>query len=80
MPIPRSIEHFLGDRHVTYSVIPHRPAYTAQEEAAVAHMPGSQWAKTVACLADDRPNPRGGPGDIVFEAGSHRATDRVMTR
>ena len=55
MPIPRSIEQFLTDQHVVYSVIPHRPAYTAQEEAAVAHVPGRHWAKTVACLADDRP-------------------------
>jgi Ala-tRNA(Pro) deacylase len=55
MPIPRSVEQFLSEQHVEYSVIPHRPAYTAQEEAAVAHVPGRQWAKTVACVADDRP-------------------------
>ena len=55
MPIPHSIEQFLTKQHVTYSLIPHRPAYTAQEEAAVAHVPGRQWAKTVACVADDRP-------------------------
>lgn len=55
MPIPRSIEQFLGDQHVSYSVLHHRPAYTAQEEAASAHVPGRQWAKTVACVADDRP-------------------------
>jgi Ala-tRNA(Pro) deacylase len=55
MAIPRSIEHFLGDQQVAYSVLHHRPAYTAQEEAANAHVPGRQWAKTVACFADDRP-------------------------
>jgi len=55
MPIPRSIEQFLQDQHVAYSVLHHRAAYTAQEEAAVAHVPGRQWAKTVACIADDRP-------------------------
>ncbi len=55
MPIPRSIERFLTEQHVAYSVIPHQPAYTAQEEAAVAHVPGGQWAKTVACVVDDRP-------------------------
>ena len=55
MSIPRSIEQFFGDEHVAYSVIHHRPAYTAQEEAAMAHVPGRQWAKTVACVADDRP-------------------------
>jgi len=55
MPIPRSVEKFLGDQHVAYSVLHHPPAYTAQEEASVAHVPGRQWAKTVACFADDRP-------------------------
>lgn len=55
MPIPRSIEKFLGDHQVPYSVLHHRPAYTAQEEASLAHVPGSQWAKTVACFADERP-------------------------
>jgi Ala-tRNA(Pro) deacylase len=55
MPIPRSIEQFLSGQHVPYSVIRHRPAYTAQEEAALAHIPGHQWAKTVACVADDHP-------------------------
>jgi Ala-tRNA(Pro) deacylase len=55
MPIPRSIERFLAEQHVPYSVIAHRPAYTAQEEASVAHVPGRQWAKTIACLADGRP-------------------------
>jgi Ala-tRNA(Pro) deacylase len=55
MPIPRSVEKFLGDQHVAYSVLHHRPAYTAQEGASIAHVPGRQWAKTVACFADERP-------------------------
>lgn len=55
MPIPRSIEHFLGEQHVTYTVLHHPAAYTSQEEAAVMHVPGGQWAKTVACFADGRP-------------------------
>lgn len=55
MSIPRSVEAFLGDQHVPYAVLHHRAAYTAQEEASAAHVPGGQWAKTVACLADDRP-------------------------
>jgi Ala-tRNA(Pro) deacylase len=55
MPIPRSIEHFLGEQHVPYSVLHHRAAYTSQEEAAITHVPGRQWAKTVACFADEQP-------------------------
>jgi hypothetical protein len=31
MPIPRSIEEFLGGQHVAYSVTHHRPAYERSE-------------------------------------------------
>lgn len=55
MAIPRSIEQFLGNRGIPYSVLHHPPAYTAQEEAAVAHVPGRRWAKVVACVADGAP-------------------------
>ena len=55
MAIPRSIERFLGEQHVLYSVLHHRTAFTAQEEAAVAHVPGRHWAKCVMCFADGQP-------------------------
>jgi Ala-tRNA(Pro) deacylase len=55
MSIPRSIETFLRDQHVPYSVLHHRTAFTAQEEAAITHVPGRQWAKTVTCVADGQP-------------------------
>jgi Ala-tRNA(Pro) deacylase len=35
-------------------VLRHPVAYTAQEEAAAAHVPGREWAKVVVCLADER--------------------------
>ena len=50
-----SIHQFLHDAQVPYSVLPHRPAFTAQEEAAAAHVPGRDWAKVVVCIADGRP-------------------------
>lgn len=55
MAIPSSIERFLGERSVRYETLTHRKAFTAQEEAAVAHVPGQAWAKTVVCLADGEP-------------------------
>lgn len=55
MAIPTSITSFLTDHHVTFTPVPHPPAYTAQEEAAVTHTPGRAWAKTVVCLADQTP-------------------------
>lgn len=55
MSIPASIEKFLTERGVPFQALSHRKAYTAQEEAAVAHVPGREWAKTVVCFADDQP-------------------------
>jgi len=51
--IPASVTNYLEQNHARYSVIPHRPAYTAQEEAAAAHIPGAAWAKSVVCMAND---------------------------
>lgn len=53
--IPASISDYLDRNGVRYSVLSHRPAYTAQEEAAASHVPGSEWAKSVVCLADGQP-------------------------
>jgi Ala-tRNA(Pro) deacylase len=36
-------------------VFQHAPAFTAQEEAAVTHVPGRNWAKAVVCFADGEP-------------------------
>jgi Ala-tRNA(Pro) deacylase len=55
MAIPASISEFLNRHQARYSLVPHPIAYTAQEEAAAAHVPGREWAKVVACMADDRP-------------------------
>lgn len=49
------IHEFLHEAHVPYMVLPHRPAFTAQEEAAAAHVPGRDWAKVVVCFVDDEP-------------------------
>jgi len=53
MPIPPSIADFIRTR--PHTVLSHRTAFTAQEEAAAVHVPGRQWAKTVVCLADGQP-------------------------
>jgi len=71
MPIPASIEKFLGERGVRYEVLTHRKAFTAQEEAAVTHVPGQEWAKTVVCFAD------GEPVLAVLPATHYVDTDRL---
>ncbi len=55
MAIPVPIRDFLHDRHIEFHVVTHPTAYTAQEEAAVTHTPGREWAKTVVCFADNEP-------------------------
>jgi Ala-tRNA(Pro) deacylase len=55
MPIPVAIRDFLSRGNVAFDVVIHPTAYTAQQEAAVAHVPGREWAKTVVCFADNEP-------------------------
>jgi len=55
MPNTSAIHDFLRDAHVPYGVMPHRPAFTAQEEAAATHVPGRNWAKVVVCLVGGEP-------------------------
>ena len=53
--IPASVSEYLSRNHTRYSVMSHATAYTAQEEASAAHVPGREWAKAVVCFADDQP-------------------------
>lgn len=55
MAIPGPIRDFLDQRRIDFRVVTHPTAYTAQEEAAVTHVPGREWAKTVVCFADNEP-------------------------
>jgi Ala-tRNA(Pro) deacylase len=55
MSVAASVQEFLRRANVSYSVLTHLPAYTAQEEAASTHVPGRDWAKTVICFADGEP-------------------------
>ena len=55
MPGTSSIHEFLREARKAYTILPHRPAFTAQEEAAVMHVPGRDWAKVVVCLVEGEP-------------------------
>jgi Ala-tRNA(Pro) deacylase len=55
VPSTSSIYEFLRDAHVAYTIVPHRPAFTAQEEAAATHVQGRDWAKVVICVVDGEP-------------------------
>lgn len=51
MPV-RKLREFLDGSGVKYVAIQHSPAYTAQEIAALAHVPGNELAKTVMVKLD----------------------------
>jgi Ala-tRNA(Pro) deacylase len=51
MPDTR-LKTFLDNEHVKYVSIGHSPAFTAQEIAATAHIPGKELAKTVIVKVD----------------------------
>jgi Ala-tRNA(Pro) deacylase len=51
MPTPR-LKEFLDNEHVRYVTISHSPAFTAQEVAQAAHVPGKDMAKTVIVRMD----------------------------
>ncbi len=53
MPLER-LKSFLDGNAVKYVMVKHSPAYTAQELAALAHVPGKEWAKTVMVKLDGK--------------------------
>jgi Ala-tRNA(Pro) deacylase len=50
----KKLQEFLNEHQVKYVTISHSPAYTAQEVAASAHIPGKELAKTVIVNLDGR--------------------------
>jgi Ala-tRNA(Pro) deacylase len=50
-----SIHEFLRETRAAYTVLPHRAAFSAQEEAAALHVPGRDWAKVVVCFVEGVP-------------------------
>jgi Ala-tRNA(Pro) deacylase len=56
MSLAPEVQKLLKEAGVGYEVIKHPTAYTAAEEAAVTHISGYEWAKTVIFFtSDDEP-------------------------
>jgi Ala-tRNA(Pro) deacylase len=49
----RRVEEYLRARLAQYEVVTHPEAFTAQEQAAAAHVSGWSWAKVVAVKKED---------------------------
>jgi Ala-tRNA(Pro) deacylase len=67
-----TIHDFLHEAHVPYTVVPHRPAFTAEEEAAATQVSGHDWAKVVVCFVD------GEPIEAVVPATAHIDLERLL--
>ena len=72
MPGIATIDEFLREAHVPYTIVTHSPAFTAQDEAAATHTPGRDWAKVVICFVD------GEPVEAVVPAPSLVNLDRLL--
>ena len=48
------LQQFLDGSAAKYVTVKHSPAYTAQELASLAHVPGKEWAKTVMVKLDGK--------------------------
>ena len=53
MPV-KKLKEFLDSNNIKYVIIKHSTAYTAQEIAAAAHIPGKELAKTVMVKVDGK--------------------------
>lgn len=53
MPV-RKMKEFLDDNGIKYVTFQHSPAFTAQEIAQAAHIPGKNLAKIVILRVDDK--------------------------
>lgn len=53
MPLGK-LKAYLDDNKIKYVVKSHSVAYTAPEIAALAHVPGKEWAKTVIIKVDGK--------------------------
>jgi Ala-tRNA(Pro) deacylase len=52
---PRAVDEFLRKARIPFTVFRHPAAFTAERQAALSHVQGRSWAKTVVLVADDQP-------------------------
>ena len=70
MAIPRNIKQYLFHNNVSYTHKTHTVAFTSQEVAAVEHVPGGEFAKTVVLHADGQTILAVLPGDHIVNMDS----------
>jgi Ala-tRNA(Pro) deacylase len=76
---PRSLDDYLRHAHVPFTTFQHAVAFSAQKEAALSHVPGRSWAKTVICFADDEPIAAVVPAHLMVDLEALRAAAEAAT-
>jgi len=79
MSVVPTVQEFLRRANVQYTVFPHIRAYTAQEEAAVTHVPGRDWAKAVVFFVDGEPILAALPADLEVDLDRLAVVARATT-
>jgi Ala-tRNA(Pro) deacylase len=77
MAVRQTVRDFLEREHVPYATVPHKPAFTAEKEAATAEVPARDWAKTVVCFADDQAILAVLPASLIINFEKLRALTRA---
>ena len=54
MVMPKRLESHLNQNEIPYSLILHRPTFSAQVAASLMHVPGKEMGKTVALRAGEK--------------------------
>jgi Ala-tRNA(Pro) deacylase len=75
----RPIDAFLKKAHIPFTAFRHPPAFSAQREAALSHVPGRSWAKTVICFADEEPVLAVVPAHLLVDLEALRLLTAVTT-
>lgn len=76
---PRSLDEYLKNAHVPFTAFRHAAAFTAQREAALSHVPGRCWAKTVFCFAGDEPIAAVVPAHLMVDLEQLRVAANAPT-
>ena len=75
----RKLKEFLDSHDVRYVTINHSPAFTAQEIAATAHIPGKELAKTVMVELDGKLAMAGLPASLRVDLKKLKGTTGAET-
>ena len=76
---PRFLDDSLRKAQIPYTAFSHPPAFSAQKVAALSHVPGRCFAKTVVCVADETPILAVVPATLMVDLDALRVLANAVT-